>query len=125
MSNHICLILPFPPSVNALWRAVRGRNIKSAKGRDYDTRADVCLQQQQPLPRFTQPVSVEAAFGRPDKRKRDIDNFWKTVGDALERNGILENDHLIHRLLLYWCPDVVGVRVEIMPFDAPLFARAG
>ncbi len=117
MTNHACLVLPFPPSVNSIWRAFRGRNIKSKRGREYDARADVCLQQQQPLPRFTQPVSVEAAFGRPDKRRRDLDNHAKAVLDALTRNGVLEDDSLIHRLLLYWSPDVVGVRVEIVPCE--------
>lgn len=68
---------------------------------------------------FTCPVTVIAEVGRPDKRKRDLDNVFKSIGDFLEDAEILENDHLIHRWDIYWSNDIQnGVQVTIRPMGA-------
>ncbi len=111
--SYACLVLPFPGSVNGLWRCVKGRNILSARGRDYQTEAARALLQQHPLPHFNQPVEIIATLGRPDRRKRDLDNHWKACGDALVKAGVLLDDSLIHKLTLQWGVNVIGVQVEI------------
>jgi crossover junction endodeoxyribonuclease RusA len=125
---YACLILPFPGSVNTLWRAYNNRNIKSARGREYDKDAARALERQRPLPFFSKPVQIVASMGRPDKRRRDIDNHWKAAGDALVAAGVLADDSLIHRLTLQWVDDVTGVRVEIEEIAtetaSPLFGNA-
>ena len=111
---YACLILPFPPSVNSIIACMGNRRIKTARHRDYLGEAGLALDRQK-FPMFSSPVSVEMAMGRPDKRVRDIDNHAKAVLDALTAHKVLEDDSLVHRLLLYWSTEVVGVRVEITP----------
>lgn len=41
-------------------------------------------------------------FGRPDKRRRDVANLEKAVGDTLTRWGVLEDDCQIVDIRLRW-----------------------
>ncbi len=50
MSDYACLLLPFPGSVNSLWRCFRNRTIKSKAGREYEDSAARALETQKPLP---------------------------------------------------------------------------
>lgn len=84
--------LPFPPSVNALYRAVGGRSILSAGYRAWKTEAGTELMIQRPK-KHAGPVSVEVALCPPDKRRRDIDNAgFKAVLDLLVTHQIIEAD---------------------------------
>ncbi len=49
---------------------------------------------------FNSPVSVEILFILPNKRRRDLDNIMKTLGDCLVYAGILEDDNLIFKQTL-------------------------
>ncbi len=49
---------------------------------------------------FEEPVSVEILFLLPNKRRRDLDNIMKTLGDCLVYAGILEDDNLIFKQTL-------------------------
>ena len=72
------------------------------------------LQQQTPLPFFDEPVSVCIKIGRPDKRRRDLDNFaTKAVFDALVHYQILKDDSLVYRLIAQWDEQITGIQVEI------------
>ncbi len=127
MSNHICLILPFPPSTNNLFvnsSRTRGR-FPSKRYREWQEEAGRALLKQMPLPHIAGKFDAIFSFGRPDKRRRDVTNFIKAPEDLIVKHGIVEDDSLAESVLARWDGDVVGVRVEIMPFDAPLFARAG
>ena len=120
MSNYLCLMLPFPPSVNGLF-AGKARRYKSARDKAWEEDAWRALVKQgipalEPI--YTAPVSVTLAYGRPDRRTRDLDNYSKSVLDMLVTAKALADDSLIHRLLAYWCEDVTGVRVEIEPMGA-------
>ncbi len=53
------------------------------------------------------------SIGRPDRRKRDLDNLLKGPIDLLVSFGVLADDQLIDRLTARWDADVVGCRVEI------------
>tara|TARA_R110000787_G_scaffold104653_2_gene211921 strand:+ start:1079 stop:1447 length:369 start_codon:yes stop_codon:yes gene_type:complete len=107
------LLLPFPPSVNALWRHARGRTYKTAKYTEWAADAQRHLLEQPKIKTITTPISVELAVGRPDKRKRDIDNIVKAVFDLLQNENVIEDDALIHDFRAYWSTDVVGVQVII------------
>lgn len=115
--TYSCLMLPFPPSVNSIIKCYSSRRVKTDAHTRYMTEACKALQVQ-PRTRYTAPVSVVASFGRPDNRKRDLDNHFKAVGDALQANQVLKDDSLIHRLTLQWDEDVTGVRVEIEEMSA-------
>lgn len=56
------------------------------------------LNNQYPLdkPLFSSPVKVEITFILPSKRRRDLDNIMKTLGDCLVYANIIEDDSLIY-----------------------------
>lgn len=90
------LILPWPPSVNRMWRNVSGRSILSADGRRY--REEVLWKVKDSHGSFVTPLSVEILAWYPDRRRRDIDNVMKAPLDALTHAGIWTDDSLIESL---------------------------
>lgn len=113
-------LLPYPPSVNRIYRIFKNRLIKSAEYRAWlDEAHKALLLQDTERHGWTSPVRVEAAVGRPDNRKRDLDNVFKATADFCEAAGFVENDHLIHAWNVYWSRDVTnGVLVTIIPMPA-------
>lgn len=102
MTTHR-FILPFPPSVNTYYRHIprRGGVLISAKGRDY--RRDVCnfalpfRVNHKPL---TGRLSLTIELTPPDRRKRDIDNYLKSLLDALTHAEIWQDDSQIYELVV-------------------------
>lgn len=87
-----CISLPFPPSVNRLYRAVGGRSILSEAYRKWKQEAGLTLISQRPA-KIRGPVSVEVELCPPNKRRRDIDNAgFKAVLDLLVNHQIIEAD---------------------------------
>ena len=90
-----------PPSVNHLYRTTwrnGGRPLfyKEPKVKEFEEAAG--LQLKKIKTPFTGALSLGAVFTfKSEKRMatRDLDNLLKLVGDALETNGIIENDNLI------------------------------
>lgn len=80
------LSLPYPPSVNRIWRVFRNRIIKSAEGRAYAKQVATHAQDAQPL---DGPLSVSVTAYRP-QRRGDLDNVLKAALDAL--NGVAWQD---------------------------------
>ncbi len=63
---------------------------------------------------FDQPVEVHITFFLPDRRRRDLDNIMKTLGDCLTYAGIIEDDNLIYKQTLEKFHKVEeGVIIEI------------
>lgn len=93
------ITLPFPPSVNSIWRSFRGRNILSKKGRLYFEEATAAVQQQV-QDTIADPLQVRIILVPPDRRRRDIDNSAKVVLDALTKGGAIADDSLIDRLII-------------------------
>ncbi len=122
--THASIILPFPPSVNSLFRNVTGRDGKprgrvvTKKYKAWREEAAQALFEQEPIARFTGPISLTLALGRPDKRKRDISNLVKAVEDLIVTHGIIADDSDVQRLSVYWTHGVHGCRVEIEPAGA-------
>ena len=89
----IVLRLPFPISVNALYKnKLKGR----AKSERYRTWAnavgwDIKAQKQTPISGW---YSLTVILSENDNRRRDPDNFVKCVSDALTEHGLIEDDSL-------------------------------
>jgi crossover junction endodeoxyribonuclease RusA len=99
-SDTIAITLPFPPSVNTYYRSFRGRNILSKKGREYrvavaQTIAAIGFQ---PPPRLAGRLDVRVTAYPPDRRRRDLDNLFKGILDALEKEEIFLDDNQIDHL---------------------------
>tara|TARA_B100000519_G_scaffold202616_1_gene221540 strand:- start:1051 stop:1410 length:360 start_codon:yes stop_codon:yes gene_type:complete len=93
------LVIPYPPSVNTYWRAVKGRVIISKRGREYRDAVDYAIRQLDisDLPLLNRLRLVIHAT-MPDKRRRDIDNINKAALDGLGYAGIFGDDEQIDDL---------------------------
>lgn len=97
------LDLPFPPSVNRIWRKVGRKTLISRDYRKWKTDAKNMLNAQwlcKENPAWlADRLSVEIYLTPDSYRRWDIDNRVKAVLDALEGTWI-EDDHQIDRLLV-------------------------
>ncbi|MEI9716178.1 RusA family crossover junction endodeoxyribonuclease [Moellerella wisconsensis] len=115
MSKALFLILPFPPSVNACWRTVKGRMLISEKGRTFRANAIAAVYEQlRRRPKaITEKVSVVIKMYPPSKRRMDIDNYLKAPFDALTHANIWKDDDQVKHVDMQWCEVVKGGRFEI------------
>ena len=112
--------LPYPPSVNHLWRRAGKRTVISREGRVFrrDAVARLAALGVGP-PRFPMRgrlrVRIEAF--PPDRRRRDLDNLQKALFDALQHAGAYADDGQIDRIEIERGPVTPGglVRVAIEP----------
>lgn len=82
------LTLPYPPSVNRIWRVFGNRVIKSKEGRAYAFTV-ACMAKSREVRPVDGPLSVTVTAYRPQKRG-DLDNVLKAAFDAL--NGVAWDD---------------------------------
>ena len=91
--------LPYPPSVNGYWRAFRGRQIISKRGREYRVNAMEALGG---LGLYGEGVTgrlhVSVVIHPPTLRKYDIDNWCKAPFDALTHAGFWGDDEQVDSL---------------------------
>ena len=88
---ELTLKLPFPPSVNQLWRAIPNRGmVLSRAGRKYRDEAIYWIREQS---KRTSPLEgrleVLLEVFPPDRRKRDVSNIPKAVEDAITKAEII------------------------------------
>lgn len=104
------LSLPYPPSVNAIWRVFRNRIIKAKAGREYAKRVQLEAQAQDAVP-LDGPVFVSVTAYRPQKRG-DLDNTLKAAFDAL--NGVAwQDDSQVVELHALRLDDKTNPRLEV------------
>lgn len=106
--------LPYPPSVNALYRNVpKVGRVKTGATKAFNFQAALALAGQR-ANGLKGRVNVTYQVGRfPDNRRRDVANYEKALSDALVANGIIEDDSLIERLTIGWADGVHGVLVTV------------
>ena len=98
------IIIPYPPSVNTYWRAVKGRVIISKRGREYRDAVYTAINSafepddvEDPRPLLGR-LQVKITATMPDRRRRDIDNINKAALDALGYAGVFGDDEQIDDL---------------------------
>ena len=98
------IIIPYPPSVNTYWRAVKGRVIMSKRGREYRDAVYTAINSafepddvEDPRPLLGR-LKVKITATMPDRRRRDIDNINKAALDALGDAGVYGDDEQIDDL---------------------------
>ena len=107
------IALPLPPSVNSLWRTGRGRMYRSRRYVAWLTEAGWELKAQRPK-RFAGAVRIDVAIGRPDRRKRDLDNVaTKAIQDLLTAHQIIEDDSLVTSLAARWDDTITPGTVHV------------
>lgn len=114
IEEPIVLWLPWPPTVNGYWKAVRSSIYLSKKGRDYQKKIEEIVNEQIPDVKLTQKLFVEAHLFPPDQRIRDLDNYMKATLDSITKSGLWEDDSQIDQLHIYRGEVANGsVRIEI------------
>lgn len=88
----IRLTLPWPPSVNTIWRTWKGRHLLSKAGREYRQQVAGIIASQRVQGFGRREVKVHAVAYLPDRRRRDIDNLGKAAYDALQAARIFDDD---------------------------------
>jgi len=108
----ITITLPWPPSVNHYWRTWRGRMLISRQGRTYREQVGAILKVAGVTPQAG-PLAVHVELYPPDRRKRDVDNTFKAIGDSLQHGGVFQDDSQIVWLLLERAEGVAGGKVIV------------
>lgn len=121
MTGAVHLLLPYPPSVNTLWRTWNGRTLLSAKGRTYRQAVllAVLAQRGSGVPRLAGRLAVELYLTMPDKRIRDLDNCAKAGLDGLTHAGLWTDDSQIDRLTVIRGPVAPPGRLAVTITAAP------
>jgi Holliday junction resolvase RusA-like endonuclease len=112
-------LVPWPPSVNQYWRAVKGRNILSEKARKWKKLAEQQLMTQK-IEMMEGPAVIIIHLYPPTRRKYDIDNRVKAILDLLVKCGIIEdddNEHVVQLTVKHAavCRDNPGAKIAVMP----------
>lgn len=110
------LILSYPPTSNTCYPTNKqGRRFLSPKGKLYrqGVLADV-LEQHCIFKPLQGPLGVSATFFVPDKRKRDLDNLFKALFDALKHANVYMDDDQIIEIHAFKREVVKGGRCEIV-----------
>ena len=115
----ITLNLPWPPSVNRIWRQGNrpGQVYLDPKYKAWRAEADaVILSKRREIgPMVKGRFTIFLTFDETRRRKNtDCDNRIKVCLDALERMRVIEDDANVDKLDASWGPSD-GVRVCIFP----------
>lgn len=110
----ICIVLPYPPSANRMYRMMRGHMVLSDVARAYEE--DVGWRAKQyMLDRSIEitdaPVALTIRVFAPSPR-RDVDNCLKALLDGLE-GVVFRNDRQVAELHVYREIDRTNPRVEV------------
>lgn len=106
--------MPWPPSVNSWTRAFKSRMILTKRGRDYRVLAiehlnSIGLSGEM----IKDNVAVSLVLNPPSARCYDIDNFCKSLFDAMSKAEFWEDDNQITELHIKKGVKVAGGCVEI------------
>ena len=124
---NIELYLPWPPSVNNYYVKTKRGVFISAKGRKFrDQTAEAIAQQ---VPGLTIPsddrLLLEVVLFPPDARIRDVDNYNKSLLDAIKHSGLLPDDQQLDQLFVYRGSKVPGGSTFVRIADAGPVIPAG
>ena len=106
--------MPWPPSVNVWKTPFRNRMILTRKGRQYRIDAVERIKELgMHKEGISGSVSVSMVLNPPTLRRYDIDNFCKSLFDALTISGFWVDDEQIHKLTIEKGEKVKGGSVDI------------
>jgi Holliday junction resolvase RusA-like endonuclease len=108
----VTITLPFPPSMNRLWKRGTTGMYRSPRYMSWIRAAGQELELQRPgciAGNYIIVIQLE----RKDNRNRDADNFLKACSDLLQQHGVIENDALAESVTAMWVPGIKGCRVTL------------
>ena len=115
------MILPWPPTVNTMWRSPRtgplaGRTLLSEQGRKYRREVQrLAVVHRWPTHDARQRLRVRIVAHMPDRRRRDLDNLLKAALDSLTHAGVMADDSQIDALSIERADEtVVGGCLQVL-----------
>jgi crossover junction endodeoxyribonuclease RusA len=111
--ESIGLTLPFPPSVNRLWRFGKGRMYRSKTYEVWRKEALWECRIQAQNKQISGAYRLTLLAVKPDKRRRDIGNLEKSVSDILQEAGIIVDDCLCEWIEARWVKDGPPLTIKI------------
>jgi Holliday junction resolvase RusA-like endonuclease len=117
MIDMTVLTLPFPISVNAMFADGLSRRVKSQRYYDWIVEAGYALNRQHPPQIFGQVELKYEVEEKPDKIRRDVENYAKGVSDLLVKHKVIlaDDNTVVRKITMEWNPLVKGVRITISP----------
>lgn len=95
----IDIVLPWPPSVNMIWRRGQGHTYRHPKYVAWITEAGWVVKSTRPKPEMVVgPFSATITLIPPKGFRGDIDNRVKVLLDLAQKLRLIENDRLCQRL---------------------------
>jgi len=105
-------VLPYPPSVNHYWRRVGSRTLISREGRRFRQHVLAILATMHVQPLHGR-LAVSVEVHPPDNRRRDIDNVFKALLDAMQHGGAYVDDSQIVKLSIEKRKPIVGGKTVV------------
>ncbi len=115
MPAHVSVEIPVPPSVNDMFRNVRGKGrVKTAAYADWLGHAGWVLRSQNPS-RIGGRVVLVLSVERMSK-SADIDNRVKAILDLLVTHGVIDDDRNVVGFAVAWAPAANKLaRILVLP----------
>src|SRR5512147_2723677 len=116
MSKPISLNLPWPPSVNAIWRKNKRSVYRSSKYVSWIKQASwiAKLGKHQPI---KGEFSATIILNPPDKRRIDIDNRVKVLLDLAQKVSLIDDDCLCRLLVVSYGEGESGAKLTLAPWE--------
>ena len=111
----VSFTIPMPPSVNHLYKNVKGVGRVKTKAYDDFTMMAVAAIRRQSVPRIEgRIVAIWGVERRSDQA--DVSNRLKAAEDSLVKAGIIEDDRFITAHFITWSPPANGLaHIQLLP----------
>jgi crossover junction endodeoxyribonuclease RusA len=97
-----------------MWKHTRGgKHYLVKEARDFYVDVGFAVRDQGAAVNLIQPLRVQCLLYPPDRRRRDMDNAWKVIADALTKSGVWQDDSLIRSKLIEWMEPCNGGKVVL------------
>ena len=109
MTQAITVILPIPPSVNAMYRNVlRVGRVKTLAYKTWQAEAMMSAIAHGAKGSIEGAYAIHVEIDRPDKRRRDLSNLLKAIEDFCVQAGYVTDDSLCQRIKMAWTDRIEG-----------------
>ena len=117
-ADCINITLPWPPSVNHMWKRVGRRVYLSKEAEIFREKVAWIVKKERFSRRIpSKPIECDCAvmveYMPPDNRRRDIDNNCKSLLDAMTHSGVWKDDSQVKIMLSLFGNKVRNGAVEI------------
>lgn len=92
------LTLPYPPSMNRIWRHAHGRTYKAKDAQTYQLVAQARARAMGLSEPLTGPIRLWVSLHPPGKKSIDLDNSMKAAIDALNGIAWMDDSQLVEIL---------------------------